>query len=81
MTEKQYESKNVIFIAILFGNAPQQTSHIGCIEVDCDPKIVVNDAYENARWLCNQYYLGAPEIQIQEHNRKNLRHLVLNLKA
>lgn len=29
---------------------------------------MVNDAYENARWLCDQYYLGAPEMEILEHN-------------
>jgi len=53
---------------ILFGQEPQQTEHIGCIEVDCNPRSVVHDAYENARWLCDQYYLGAPEIEIIEHN-------------
>lgn len=57
---------------ILFGELPQQTmhqKHVGCIEVDCDPASVVRDAYENARWLCDQYYLGAPEIEISEHNQ------------
>ncbi|CRK99582.1 CLUMA_CG012894, isoform B [Clunio marinus] len=53
---------------ILFGQVPQQSAHIGCIEVDCNPRSVVLDAYENARWLCDQYYLGAPEMEIIEHN-------------
>lgn len=55
---------------ILFGELPQQShqQHVGCIEIDFDPKVVVRDAYENARWLCDQYYLGAPEIEIYEHN-------------
>lgn len=55
---------------ILFGDVPQQIlqHHVGCIEVDCNPKAVVQDAYENARWLCDQYYLGAPELEILEHN-------------
>lgn len=56
------------FTAILFGQVPQTTEHIGCIEIDCNPRSVVNDAYENARWLCDQYYLGAPEMEIIEHN-------------
>lgn len=56
------------FAAILFGQIPQTSEHIGCIEVDCYPRSVVNDAYENARWLCDQYYLGAPEMEIIEHN-------------
>lgn len=63
--------RNVLenFAAILFGQIPQKTTeHIGCIEIDCNPRSVVNDAYENARWLCDQYYLGAPEMEIIEHN-------------
>jgi pyruvate dehydrogenase kinase 2/3/4 len=74
--------KNIILIALLFGEGPQQTEHIGCIEIDCDPKLVVRDAYENARWLCDQYYYGAPEIVVKEHNGMNLEsvpyHLVSN---
>ncbi|KAG5679894.1 hypothetical protein PVAND_009430 [Polypedilum vanderplanki] len=55
---------------ILFGELPQQThqQHVGCIEIDFDPKVVVRDAYENARYLCDQNYLGSPEIEIIEHN-------------
>lgn len=53
---------------ILFGQIPNTTEHIGCIEVDCNPRSVVADAYENARWLCDQYYLGAPEMEVIEHN-------------
>jgi pyruvate dehydrogenase kinase 2/3/4 len=56
-----------LLAAILFGQNPEQ-SNIGCIEVDCKPQGVVQDAYENARWLCDQYYLGAPEMEIIEHN-------------
>ena len=62
------QKKNIILIALLFGEGSEHAKHIGCIEVDCDPKIVVKDAYENARWLCDQYYYGAPEIVIKEHN-------------
>lgn len=63
---------NIMFlvnIAILFGDLPaQETKHVGCIEIECDPQAVVRDAYDNARWLCDQYYLGAPELEIIEHN-------------
>jgi pyruvate dehydrogenase kinase 2/3/4 len=63
--------KMLFVIAILFGEFPQQQQkHVGCIEIDCNPKSVVQDAYENARWLCDQYYLGAPEIEITEYNGK-----------
>lgn len=70
----------LVFVAILFGQVPQQTEHIGCIEVDCNPRAVVNDAYENARWLCDQYYLGAPEMEIIEHNGKCCHGLSVLLK-
>jgi pyruvate dehydrogenase kinase 2/3/4 len=54
---------------ILFGELPQQqTRHVGCIDPFCDPEAVVKDAYENARWLCDQYYLASPEIEIKQHN-------------
>ncbi|CAO1409832.1 unnamed protein product [Diamesa serratosioi] len=52
---------------ILFGEIPQG-AHIGCIEVECDPATVVRDAYENARWLCDQYYLASPELEVVQHN-------------
>lgn len=30
--------------------------------------MVVRDAYENARFLCDQYYLASPELEVIEHN-------------
>lgn len=30
---------------------------------------MVTDAYENARFLCDQYYLTSPRLEIQEHNK------------
>lgn len=48
---------------------PQIASrHIGCIDPFCDPEAVIKDAYENARWLCDQYYLSSPEIEIKQYN-------------
>ncbi len=34
----------------------------------CDPASVVMDAYESARFLCDQYYLASPEIKLVQHN-------------
>lgn len=65
----------MIFVAILFGEIPQG-AHIGCIEVECDPATVVRDAYENARWLCDQYYLASPEIEVVEHNGNLINHSI-----
>lgn len=29
---------------------------------------MVIDAYENARFLCDQYYLASPELKLKQHN-------------
>lgn len=60
-----------IFIrtALLFGehiNNNHHRQHIGCIDPNCDVISVVKDAYENARFLCDQYYLTSPELEISE---------------
>lgn len=34
----------------------------------CDSASVVRDAYENARFLCDQYYLASPELILTQHN-------------
>lgn len=56
---------------LLFGgeltNDPHHR-HIGCIDPQCDLVGVVKDAYENARFLCDQYYLSSPDLIITEHN-------------
>lgn len=61
----------LVIVALLFGEVPQTRGrHIGAIDSICDPTMVVRDAYENARFLCDQYYLASPELEIVEHNRK-----------
>lgn len=58
----------LFFAAILFGEIPSQGRHVGCIDPLCDPSSVVIDAYENARFLCDQYYLASPELKLTTHN-------------
>jgi len=53
---------------LLFGEIPQKGRHIGCIDPMCDPASVVLDAYESARFLCDQYYLASPEMKLIQHN-------------
>ncbi|XP_059608381.1 pyruvate dehydrogenase (acetyl-transferring) kinase, mitochondrial [Phlebotomus argentipes] len=54
---------------MLFGNThPDPGKHIGCIDPTCNPSAVVRDAYDTARFLCDQYYFGAPALEIEEHN-------------
>ncbi|PVD35950.1 hypothetical protein C0Q70_02919 [Pomacea canaliculata] len=50
---------------LLFGNQlASHPRHIGCIDPHCNVRHVVEDAYENARFLCEQYYLIAPDLNI-----------------
>ncbi|ELU03522.1 hypothetical protein CAPTEDRAFT_19207 [Capitella teleta] len=38
-----------------------QHGHVGAIDPECDVMTVAQDAYENARFLCDQYYMMSPE--------------------
>ncbi|XP_005111084.2 pyruvate dehydrogenase (acetyl-transferring) kinase, mitochondrial [Aplysia californica] len=55
---------------LLFGKKEKNNDprHIGCIDPSCNVSLVVQDAYENARFLCEQYYLAAPELDIVSRN-------------
>uniref|UniRef100_A0A8C2HVP7 Protein-serine/threonine kinase n=1 Tax=Cyprinus carpio TaxID=7962 RepID=A0A8C2HVP7_CYPCA len=50
---------------------PGHPSSIGCIDSCCDVTNVIRDAYECAKMLCEQYYLGSPELELREINAKN----------
>ncbi|XP_050669242.1 pyruvate dehydrogenase (acetyl-transferring) kinase, mitochondrial isoform X2 [Leptidea sinapis] len=41
--------------------------HIGSIDPACDVTAVVRDAYENARFLCDRYYLASPELELLQN--------------
>ncbi|KAF5896416.1 pyruvate dehydrogenase (acetyl-transferring) kinase isozyme 3, mitochondrial-like, partial [Clarias magur] len=45
--------------------------HIGSIDPSCSVVEVVRDAYETAKMLCEQYYMTAPDLEVQEFNCKN----------
>lgn len=54
---------------LLFGGQLNGHSrHVGCIDPQCDLIGVVQDAYENARFLCDQYYLASPDLVVKEHD-------------
>lgn len=53
---------------ILFGDGVNHQNHIGCIDPHCDVVRVIEDAYSNARFLCDQYYLASPELLLRYHN-------------
>lgn len=59
------------FLALLFGGQLNGHSrHVGCIDPSCDVIGVIKDAYENARFLCDRYYLASPELIVKQHNGK-----------
>lgn len=40
---------------IVFGSIlPESSRHVGCIDPACDVETVINDAYENAQFLCER---------------------------
>jgi len=51
---------------LLFG-PNNNTRHIGCIDPKCDIQRVVWDAYENARFLCEGYYMMSPAMELHTH--------------
>lgn len=55
--------------AALFGaDLPGHPRHVGCIDPNCVVTDVVQDAYENAKFLCDQYYMRSPEIHVETKN-------------
>jgi pyruvate dehydrogenase kinase 2/3/4 len=50
---------------LLYGEASDETRHIGCFDPACDVLSVAQDAYENARFLCEQYYGYSPVCHFQ----------------
>ncbi|XP_014667283.1 PREDICTED: pyruvate dehydrogenase (acetyl-transferring) kinase isozyme 2, mitochondrial-like [Priapulus caudatus] len=54
---------------LLFGkDLAGHPRHIGSIDPNCDVVSIVRDAYENARFLCESYYMASPELEIETHN-------------
>jgi pyruvate dehydrogenase kinase 2/3/4 len=53
---------------LLFGTEQSPGRHIGSLDPNCDVASVMQDAYDNARFLCDQYYLTSPELNIKQHN-------------
>uniref|UniRef100_A0A8C8K7V6 Protein-serine/threonine kinase n=1 Tax=Oncorhynchus tshawytscha TaxID=74940 RepID=A0A8C8K7V6_ONCTS len=60
---------------LLFGGKvrvnPAHPKQIGSIDPHCTVTEVVRDAYENARNLCDRYYMNSPELVLEEFNVKD----------
>ncbi|KAF7709558.1 pyruvate dehydrogenase (acetyl-transferring) kinase isozyme 1, mitochondrial [Silurus meridionalis] len=59
---------------LLFGGKvqvnPAHPKQIGSIDPCCCVTDVIKDAYENARDLCDRYYMNSPELKLEEFNGK-----------
>ncbi|MCI4378491.1 hypothetical protein PGIGA_G00216560 [Pangasianodon gigas] len=59
---------------LLFGGKvqvnPAHPKQIGSIDPYCRVTDVIKDAYENARNLCDRYYMNSPELKLEEFNGK-----------
>ncbi|KAG8559641.1 hypothetical protein GDO81_017396 [Engystomops pustulosus] len=57
---------------LLFGGKvkenPAHPKHIGSIDPVCDVVDVVRDGYENAKQLCDLYYMNSPVLELAEFN-------------
>ena len=55
--------------ATLFGmDRPGHPRHIGCVDPNCEVNSVVLDAFENAKFLCDQYYMASPKLIVEQIN-------------
>ncbi|XP_077996544.1 pyruvate dehydrogenase (acetyl-transferring) kinase isozyme 3, mitochondrial-like [Glandiceps talaboti] len=54
---------------LVFGNSVRtHPRYIGSIDPHCDVESVIYDAFDSARYLCDQFYLASPEMDIQHIN-------------
>ncbi|XP_073401995.1 pyruvate dehydrogenase (acetyl-transferring) kinase isozyme 1, mitochondrial [Dendrobates tinctorius] len=60
---------------LLFGGKvkvnPAHPKHIGSIDPASNVVDVVRDGYENAKSLCDLYYMSSPELELAEFNAQN----------
>ncbi|XP_070547106.1 pyruvate dehydrogenase (acetyl-transferring) kinase isozyme 2, mitochondrial-like [Ptychodera flava] len=54
---------------LVFGhNLRTHPRYIGSIDPNCDVESVIHDAFDSAKYLCDQYYLASPEMEIKTIN-------------
>ena len=61
-------------------DADKDTNVIGMINPNCKVKGVINEAFQAATILCEDYYDRAPEIDIKGEMRDRLKEYVFCLK-
>ncbi|CAH2305763.1 Hypothetical predicted protein [Pelobates cultripes] len=60
---------------LLFGGKmkvnPAHPKYIGSIDPACNVVEVIKDGYENAKHLCDLYYMHSPQLELTEFNAEN----------
>lgn len=57
---------------LLYSDMDVQSRHVGCFDPSCDVLSVAKDAYDNARFLCEQYYSASPRADFHIHKPYDL---------
>lgn len=47
---------------------PDHPLQIGAIDPNCDVIAIMEDAFNNAKFLCDQYYLCSPDFELETKN-------------
>ncbi|KAK4472620.1 hypothetical protein MN116_003856 [Schistosoma mekongi] len=57
---------------LMFGSElNKHRRYVGSIDPDCNVREILDDAYEDAKFLCEHYYSAAPEMTVQVHGGEN----------
>ena len=70
----------IIFVSVLLFNDNEHLNNNnnnhnelqGAIDPDCVVADVVENAYTDAKFLCEQYYLNSPDMHLNVHNGMHL---------
>lgn len=56
---------------LIFGDDCQRPQDVGCIDPYCDVPALIKDAFSNAAFLCDQYYLQSPNLNLKVVNKSD----------
>ncbi|CAH8453913.1 unnamed protein product [Schistosoma haematobium] len=59
---------------LMFGSElNKHRRYVGSIDPDCNVREILDDAYEDAKFLCEHYYSAAPEMKVRVHSGDNAK--------
>ncbi|CAH8450303.1 unnamed protein product [Schistosoma mattheei] len=61
-------------LVLMFGSElNKHRRYVGSIDPDCNVREILDDAYEDAKFLCEHYYSAAPEMKVRVHSSDNAK--------